>query len=143
VRALLERHPRHRTAHAAVLTDILDVLAGSSLPAPAGRRPELREDPSERELRVLRSHDWDDARSPAGPRRSRHGRTGRTRALRASRAWLLSEALLGAFPSLHAQADGAETVLAGELPDQAALYGMLTQIEAFGLELLEVRRQRA
>jgi LuxR family transcriptional regulator, maltose regulon positive regulatory protein len=36
VRALLERHPRHRTAHAAVLTDILDVLAGSSLPAPAG-----------------------------------------------------------------------------------------------------------
>ena len=56
---------------------------------------------------------------------------------------LLSEALLGAFPSLHAQADGAETVLAGGLPDQAALYGVLSQIEAFGLELLEVRRQLA
>ena len=54
VRELLERHPRHRTAHAAVLTDILDVLAGSSLPAPAGRRPELREGLSEGELRVLR-----------------------------------------------------------------------------------------
>ena len=40
---------------------------------------------------------------------------------------LLSEALLGARPSLHAQADGAETVLAGGLPDQAALYGVLTR----------------
>jgi LuxR family maltose regulon positive regulatory protein len=54
VRELLERHPRHRTAHAALLSDILDVLAGSSLPAPAGQRPELREDLSESELRVLR-----------------------------------------------------------------------------------------
>ncbi len=31
-RELLERHPRHRTAHAALLADVLDVLAGSSLP---------------------------------------------------------------------------------------------------------------
>src|SRR5207247_7598983 len=43
VHALLERHPRHRTAHAALLSDILDVLAGSSLSAPAGERPELRD----------------------------------------------------------------------------------------------------
>ena len=34
VRELLERHPRHRTAHAALLTTILDVLAGTS-PQPA------------------------------------------------------------------------------------------------------------
>jgi LuxR family transcriptional regulator, maltose regulon positive regulatory protein len=54
VQGLLERHPRHRTAHAALLSDILDVLAGSGLPARAGRRPELREDLSESELRVLR-----------------------------------------------------------------------------------------
>ena len=54
VHALLERHPRHRTAHAALLSDILDVLAGSSLPAPAGQRPELRGELSESELRVLR-----------------------------------------------------------------------------------------
>ena len=54
VHELLERHPRHRTAHAALLSDILDVLAGSSLPAPAGQRPELREELSESELRVLR-----------------------------------------------------------------------------------------
>jgi len=48
--------------------------------------------------------------------------------------------LLDAFPGLRAQADGTETVLAGPLADQAALYGVLTQIEALGLELLEVRR---
>ena len=48
--------------------------------------------------------------------------------------------LLGAFPDLRAQPDGTETVLAGPLADQAALYGVLTQIEALGLDLLEVRR---
>src|SRR5207253_766020 len=41
-------------ARAARLSDILDVLAGSSLAAPAGERPELREELSESELRVLR-----------------------------------------------------------------------------------------
>lgn len=30
-------------------------------------------------------------------------------------------------------------MLAGALPDQAALYGVLNQIEALGLKLLEVR----
>ena len=30
VAELLERHPRHRTAHAALLSEILDVLGGSS-----------------------------------------------------------------------------------------------------------------
>ena len=48
--------------------------------------------------------------------------------------------LLGAFPDLHAQAHGTETVLTGPLADQAALYGLLAQMEALGLELLEVRR---
>lgn len=51
---LLRRHARHTTAHAALLSDILDVLSGSSLSAPAGSRPELREDLTESELRVLR-----------------------------------------------------------------------------------------
>jgi LuxR family maltose regulon positive regulatory protein len=54
VRELLERHPRHSTSHAALLSDILDLLSGSSLSAPAGQRPELREELSESELRVLR-----------------------------------------------------------------------------------------
>jgi hypothetical protein len=55
---------------------------------------------------------------------------------------LLGETLLGAFPGLHARAHGTETVLAGALPDQAALFGVLSSIEALGLELLEVRRIR-
>ena len=54
----------------------------------------------------------------------------------------LGELLLGAFPGLHAQADGADTVLTGALPDQAALHGVLAEIEALGLELLELRRTR-
>jgi hypothetical protein len=33
----------------------------------------------------------------------------------------LSETTLGAFPELRAQVQGAETLLAGQLPDQAAL----------------------
>ena len=53
----------------------------------------------------------------------------------------LSETLLGAFPGLRAEAQGAETVLAGALPDQAALWGVLAQIEALGLELLALCRK--
>jgi hypothetical protein len=53
---------------------------------------------------------------------------------------VLGGMLLGAFPGLRAQAEGAETVLSGPLADQAALYGLLAQLEALGLELLEVRR---
>ena len=45
-----------------------------------------------------------------------------------------------AFPDLSAQADGTETVLTGPLVDQAALYGVLAQLEALGLELLELHR---
>jgi hypothetical protein len=52
----------------------------------------------------------------------------------------LSETLLAAFPGLHAEARGADTVLSAHLRDQAALYGVLAQIETLGLELLEVRR---
>ena len=55
----------------------------------------------------------------------------------------LGETLLAAFPGLHATADGNDTVLAGGLPDQAALYGVLAQVEALGLELLEVRSDRS
>jgi len=53
---------------------------------------------------------------------------------------LLSETLLAAFPTLSAEANGAETVLVGTLADQAALYGVIAQIEALGLELIEVRQ---
>jgi len=52
----------------------------------------------------------------------------------------LGKSLLAAFPYLHADADGPDTVLAGPLPDEAALYGVLAQLEALGLQLLEFRR---
>ena len=52
---------------------------------------------------------------------------------------LLGDTLLGAFPGLHAEVQEGVTVLAGSLPDQSALYGVLAQIEQLGLELLGVR----
>lgn len=53
---------------------------------------------------------------------------------------LLGETLLTAFPHLRAETGAGETVLSGSLPDQAALHGVLAQIEALGLELLGISR---
>jgi hypothetical protein len=47
---------------------------------------------------------------------------------------------LSAFPTMEPELRGNETVLTGQLADQSALFGVLAQIEALGLELLEVRR---
>ena len=55
---------------------------------------------------------------------------------------VLSDRLLTAFPGLRSRTERGDTELAGALPDQAALHGVLAQIEALGLELLEVRRSR-
>lgn len=52
----------------------------------------------------------------------------------------LGETMRSAFPALRAQPRGQNTTLTGALQDQAALYGVLAEIEALGLELLEVRR---
>lgn len=52
----------------------------------------------------------------------------------------LGPTLLMAFPAFAAKQQGAETVLTGLLPDAAALYGVLAEVEALGLDLLEVRR---
>jgi hypothetical protein len=54
---------------------------------------------------------------------------------------VLSETLLFAFPGFDARQQQGDTLLTGELPDRAALFGVLSQIEALGLELLEVRRE--
>ena len=51
----------------------------------------------------------------------------------------LGQTIRSAFPALQAQASG-DAMLTGQLPDRAALHGVLAQIEALGLELLEVRR---
>ena len=53
---------------------------------------------------------------------------------------VLGAMMLAAFPGLEARESGTDTVLTGLLPDQAALHGLLAQIEALGLELVEVRR---
>ena len=55
---------------------------------------------------------------------------------------VLGKTLLGAFPGMCARAHEKETVLCGPVADQAALYGVLAEIEALGLELLELRRTR-
>jgi hypothetical protein len=48
--------------------------------------------------------------------------------------------MLSAFPGLESEFEGKDTVLSGVVPDQAALHGILSRIEAMGLELVEVRR---
>jgi LuxR family maltose regulon positive regulatory protein len=53
-RELLERHPRHRTAHGALIAQILDVLSGRSPPPESGPVAPAREPLSDAELRVLR-----------------------------------------------------------------------------------------
>lgn len=53
VRHLLERHPRHRTSHAALLSDVLDMLAGSCSPRRDGETAPPRDPLSDGELRVL------------------------------------------------------------------------------------------
>ena len=52
----------------------------------------------------------------------------------------LGRMMRAAFPALRAEAQGQDTLLTGGLADQSALHGVLAQIEALGLELLEVRR---
>jgi hypothetical protein len=51
----------------------------------------------------------------------------------------LGPTVLSAFPALTSMRDGAHTVLTGLL-DRSALYGVLAEIEALGLDLLEVRQ---
>jgi len=51
----------------------------------------------------------------------------------------LGATLLSAFPALEPRRNGAHTVLTGLL-DRSALYGVLAEIEALGLDLLEIRR---
>jgi hypothetical protein len=52
----------------------------------------------------------------------------------------LGETIRSAFPTLQIRTRGNDTVLTGVLADQAALYGVLAEFEALGLELIEVRR---
>ncbi len=55
----------------------------------------------------------------------------------------LGATALSAFPSMVPQLNVNETVLTGWLEDRSALFGVLAQIEALDLQLLELRRMRA
>jgi hypothetical protein len=52
----------------------------------------------------------------------------------------LGATALSAFPSMESEVEGGETILTGVIEDRSALFGVLAQIEAFGLELLELRQ---
>jgi len=54
----------------------------------------------------------------------------------------LGATALSAFPTMVAESSGGETVLTGPLADRSAMFGVLAQIEALGLELLELRQIR-
>jgi hypothetical protein len=51
----------------------------------------------------------------------------------------LGATVLSAFPALVPQHYGADTVLTGLL-DRSALYGVLAEVEALGLDLVEIRQ---
>ena len=51
----------------------------------------------------------------------------------------LGATVLSAFPALAPRRHGAHTVLTGLL-DRSALYAVLAEIEALGLDLLEIRK---
>ena len=55
----------------------------------------------------------------------------------------LGATALSAFPSMVSELKGSETVLTGLLEDRSALFGVVAQIEALGLELLELRQIHA
>jgi len=51
----------------------------------------------------------------------------------------LGDTALSAFPSMKSELKCGETVLTGLLEDRSALFGVLAQIEALNLELIELR----
>jgi hypothetical protein len=55
----------------------------------------------------------------------------------------LGATALSAFPSMVSELKGSETVLTGLLEDRSAVFGALAQIEALGLDLVELRQIRA
>ena len=52
----------------------------------------------------------------------------------------LGPTIMQAFPTLTASRSGHDTLLTGSLADQSALYGVIHELEALGLQLLEIRR---
>jgi hypothetical protein len=51
----------------------------------------------------------------------------------------IGQTMMQAFPTLTMSRSGQDTLLIGSLPDQCALYGVIHELEALGLQLLEIR----
>jgi hypothetical protein len=47
---------------------------------------------------------------------------------------------LSAFPALESEVKDSETVLTRPVEDRSAVFGVVAQIEALGLELVELRQ---
>jgi hypothetical protein len=54
----------------------------------------------------------------------------------------LGATALSAFPAMASELKDDETVLIGSIEDRSALFGVLAQVEALGLDLLELRQIR-
>ena len=54
----------------------------------------------------------------------------------------IGPAVMQAFPTFTAGRSGDDTLLTGSIPDQSALYGVIHQLEAVGLQLLEIDRRK-
>ncbi len=52
----------------------------------------------------------------------------------------VTPALLARFENMRSDVEPVETILHGPLEDQAALHGVISLIQALGLELVEVRK---
>jgi hypothetical protein len=52
----------------------------------------------------------------------------------------LGQSVAERFDGFEAEVEPAETVLRGDIRDQSELHGLLSRIEALGLELVEVRQ---
>lgn len=55
----------------------------------------------------------------------------------------LGATALSAFPTMDSEVGASETILTGPLQDRSAVYGVVAQIEALGLEILELRQMGA
>jgi hypothetical protein len=51
----------------------------------------------------------------------------------------VGKGVLSRFDGFEAEVEPAQTILRGDIDDQAALHGVLDRIQGLGLELVEVR----